>query len=245
MTDAPGVEVSIVMPAYNEENNIEKTVRECLSLLDREGIAGELVVANDGSQDGTLDILRRLSGEFSNLKVVDLGENVGYGGALMRAIEASRGRFVLTMDSDGQFDVGDLPRLLSEIKKNGYACVTGYRFRKRDTLPRVAANWGYNLLVRLLCGVSFKDSQCAMKIYEGDVIRRLDLEARGFPFPTEALVKLHHYGYRVGEIPIHHRPRPAGESKVRFFRTVRMMFLFLLYVRFKLALHKNRILYRL
>lgn len=244
MADEPGVEVSIVMPAYNEESTIEKTVRECFSLLDQEGIQGELVVANDGSEDLTLQILKRLSSEFEKLRVIDLEQNVGYGGALQRAIAVSRGRFVLTMDSDGQFDVRDLPFLLSEIKKNGYACVTGYRRRKKDTLPRVVANWGYNLLVRLLCGVSFTDSQCAMKIYDGDVIRGLDLEARGFPFPTETLVKLQHYGYKVGEAPVHHRPRTGGESKVRFFRTVRIMFIFLLYVRFKLALHKNRILYR-
>lgn len=236
--------VSIVMPAYNEEGNIEKTVRDCLQELARLGIPGEVVVTNDGSLDRTPEILRRLEAEVENLRFVDLRENLGYGGAMKKAIDASRGEYVVTVDSDGQFDIGDLPRLLEKIRE-GYDCVTGYRAKKKDTLPRVFANWAYNQLVRLLCGIRFTDSQCALKIFKGDVLRSLPIEARGFPFPTEALVKLSYQGYRITEIPINHHFREAGESKVKFFKTARIMFTFLLYVRFKLSLHRNRVIYHL
>lgn len=237
-------EISIVMPAYNEEANLERTVRECMELFKTKEISGEVVVTNDGSVDGTLKILERLQGEFENLRYVDLKENLGYGGAMMKAVDASRGEYVVTVDSDGQFDVGDVPQLLAKTRE-GYDCVTGYRTKKKDTLPRVIANWGYNLLVRLLCGISFKDAQCALKIYRGDAIRSLTMEARGFTFPTEALIKLSYCRYRIAEVPVSHRFREGGESTIRFFTTVRIMFIFLLYIRFKLALHKSRIIYHL
>jgi len=241
---ADQLQVSIVMPAFNEEGNIEKTVRDCLQELARDGIPGEVVVTNDGSRDRTPEILRRLQTEFDNLQFIDLKENFGYGGAMKKAIDASRGEYVVTVDSDGQFDIGDLPRLLEKVRQ-GYDCVTGYRAKKKDTLPRVFANWAYNLLVRLLCGIRFTDSQCALKIFKGDIIRSLPIEARGFPFPTETLVKFSYQGYRITEIPINHHFREAGESKVKFFKTARIMFTFLLYVRFKLFLHKNQVIYHL
>jgi glycosyltransferase involved in cell wall biosynthesis len=236
------IEVSIVMPAYNEEANIESTVRESMQVLERERISGEVIVTDDGSKDGTLGILERLGECYSNFRYVHLEQNVGYGGALKRAIDISRGEYVVTIDSDGQFDIGDLPRLLCKVRE-GHDCVTGYRTRKKDTLPRVLANRGYNFLVSLLCGLSFRDAQCALKIYRGEILRSLTLEARGFPFPTEALVKLHYCGGSIAEVPVTHRFRKGGKSKVSFFQTVRIMFIFLLYVRFKLALHKSRVIY--
>ena len=236
------VEVSIVMPAYNEEANIEGTVKECVELLAKERISGEVIVTNDGSQDATLQILERLKSHYPNLQYIDLKENLGYGGALKKALDLSTGEYVVTIDSDGQFDIRDMPKLLEKIRE-GLDCVTGYRTKKRDTLPRVIANWGYNLLVRILCGFSYTDAQCALKVYRGDVIRSIILEARGFTFPTEVLIKLKYYGYKIAELPITHRYRKGGESKVAFLRTIRIMFVFLLYVRFRLALHRNKVIY--
>jgi glycosyltransferase involved in cell wall biosynthesis len=236
--------VSIVMPAYNEAGNIEKTVTDCIDLLAREKIPGEVIVTNDGSTDDTLSVLKKLKERFDRFQFIDLERNLGYGGALKKAIDRSRGTYVVTIDSDGQFDIGDLPNLLSKIQE-GYDCVTGFRAKKKDTLPRVFANWGYNQLVRILCGIRFTDAQCAMKIFKGEIIRDLPMEARGFTFPTETLIKLNYQGCKVTEIPITHHFREAGESKVKFFRTVRIMFIFLLYIRFKLALHKSKVIYRL
>jgi glycosyltransferase involved in cell wall biosynthesis len=236
--------VSIVMPAYNEAGNIEKTVTDCVDMLQREQIPGEVIVTNDGSTDDTLSILKKLKERYENFRYIDLEQNLGYGGALSHAIDQSRGTYVVTNDSDGQFDIGDVPRLLEKIQE-GYDCVTGYRAKKKDTLPRVFANWGYNMLVKMLCGINFRDAQCALKIFKGDIIRELPMEARGFTFPTETLIKLNYQGCGMAEIPITHHFREAGESKVKFFRTVRIMFTFLLYIRFKLALHKSKVIYRL
>lgn len=237
------MKISIVMPAYNEEDNIEKTVTDCIDLLKREEIPGEIIVANDGSNDATLAILKKLKERFENFQYIDLKENLGYGSAMKKAIDLSQGEYVVTIDSDGQFDIGDLPRIWAKILE-GYDCVTGFRTKKKDTMPRVVANWGYNKLVWILCGIRFKDAQCAMKIFKGEVIRSLPMEARGFTFPTETLIKLNDQGFKITEVPITHRFREAGESKIKFFRTVRIMFTFLLYIRFKLALQKSKIIYR-
>ena len=237
------MKISIVMPAYNEEDNIEKTVTDCIDLLKREEIPGEIIVTNDGSNDATLAILKKLKERFENFQYIDLKENLGYGSAMKKAIDLSQGEYVVTIDSDGQFDIGDLPRIWAKILE-GYDCVTGFRTKKKDTMPRVVANWGYNKLVWILCGIRFKDAQCAMKIFKGEVIRSLPMEARGFTFPTETLIKLNDQGFKITEVPITHRFREAGESKIKFFRTVRIMFTFLLYIRFKLALQKSKIIYR-
>ena len=108
---------------------------------------------------------------------------------------------------------------------------------------RVIANWGYNLLVRIMCGIAYRDAQCALKIFVGDVVRSFAVEARGFTFPTEILIKLKYYGYNSEEISVSHRHRQGGESKVSFFKTIRIMFTFLLYIRFKRFLHEKRIIY--
>ena len=200
-------------------------------------------MANDGSTDGTGVALRELAARFANFRFVDLERNQGYGAAMKRAIDMSRGELVVTIDSDGQFDIGDAALLRKRLAE-GYDCVTGYRERKRDTLPRVVAHWGYNNLVKMLCGINFTDSQCALKIYHGDLLRSLPLEARGFTFPTETLIRMHNQGCRLAEEPVKHRFRKVGRSKLKFFRTARVMFTFLVYLRVKLALHDAGILSR-
>ena len=244
MTTREDILVSIVMPAYNEAGNIEKTVTDCAALLARENIPGEIIVANDGSTDATPRILRKLKERFENFHYIDLETNQGYGAAMKKAIDLSSGTYVATTDSDGQFDIGDVPRMLEKIRE-GYDCVTGFRAKKKDTLPRRFANWGYNLLVRAVCGVRFTDGQCALKVYKGDVLRGLPVEARGFTFPTETLIKLDYQGCKVTEVPVTHHFREAGASKLKFFRTVWIMFTFLLYIRFKLALHRKKVIYRI
>ena len=239
--DAPRPELSIVMPAFNEEANVTDTVRRTArSLADLEG-GIEILVVDDGSTDRTIEVLEGINGEVPSLRILAQPENRGYGVALRRGIAESRGRLVATIDSDGQFDPADIPDLRARLTGDT-ACVTGYRAQKKDTLPRVIANWGYNLLVRLLIGLRFRDSQCALKVFDGDVLRKTHTEARGFTFPTEILVKLTSAGHQVDEAPVRHYHRAAGESSIRFLRTTQIMFTFLLYMRFKLFLYKKKLI---
>lgn len=232
-----GVFISITAPAYNECENIEQVIADWQSIFAREGVQGEVVIGDDGSTDGTKDILRELCGRFDNLVVVDNPVNQGYGAALSSAIAHSTGRYVLTIDSDGQFDAGEYTLLLAEMGK-GYDVVTGYRRRKQDNLLRVVADRVLNLIIRILFRLSLRDTNCALKLFEGDVARNLTIEARGYPTPTELLVRAQTLGYRIGETGITHLERAGGTSKLKAFRTSWHMLLFLAYLKYKQMLFR-------
>ena len=236
-----GLLISITMPAYNEEQNIEATVKRCREVLDAEGLAGEIVVANDGSTDGTGRILEGLAATIPGLRVVTLAENSGYGSAMRAAIRAARGRFVVTTDSDGQFDMGDLPRLLAKIRE-GYDAVTGFRGEKKDSWAKVFGDKVHRRMTRVLTGIRYRDPQCALKIFDRETLFGLHLEARGYTFPTEALVKLDHGGGRTAEVEVSHLFREGGRSALNFFQTALKMSLFLFYLRFRRTLCRRGII---
>ncbi len=237
----PGVFLSITAPAYNERENIENMVTYWESVFARDGIQGEIVIGEDGSTDGTKDILRELQGKLDNLLVVDHAVNRGYGCALSSAIARSTGDYVLTIDSDGQFDAGEYTLLLAEMDK-GYDVVTGYRRGKRDVLLRVVADRVLNWIIRFLFRLPLRDTNCALKLFKGDVARRLTIEARGYPTPTELLVRAQTLGYAVGETGITHYERAGGQSKLKALRTSWHMLLFLAYLKYKQILFRAHVI---
>ncbi|MGQ9492171.1 MAG: glycosyltransferase family 2 protein [Anaerolineae bacterium] len=233
--------LSITAPSYNERENIERLVTYWESIFAHDGIQGEIIIGEDGSTDGTKDILRNLQRKFDNLVVVDHAVNQGYGYALASAIARSRGDYVLTIDSDGQFDASEYTLLLTEMQK-GYDLVTGYRRRKQDQPLRVIADRVLNLIIRVLFRLSLRDTNCALKLLRGDVARRLMVEARGYPTPTELLVRAHTLGYRIGEVGITHYERAGGKTKLKALRTSWHMLLFLVYLKYKQMLFRAKII---
>lgn len=240
MAEAP--ELSIVAPVYNEAEGIEQVVQYWLKVLQENSANAEIVLANDGSTDGTLEILENLSQKIPLLKVVSYTPNRGYGYALKTAIRASKGQWVITLDSDGQFDLADFPSLLKLQNEQQLDFVTGYRMKKRDNLFRVIADRSLNLIVRTMFSVSMRDTNCAMKLIRGDLARTLNIEAKGYPTPTEITVKLITLGAKTSEIGVHHLERLQGQSKLKFFRTIISFFRFLFYLRKKVRLYKAGIL---
>lgn len=238
-------EISICAPAYNEEEGIAQVVRYWAEVIRNDGIRGQIVVANDGSTDRTLEILRGLQGEIPFLVVVDYTPNGGYGYALSQAIAHADGDYVVTIDSDGQFDAAEYRLLLAELRRGGYDLVTGYRKGKRDTFVRVVADRGLNVLVRLMFGLRLRDTNCALKLLRRDVAQAIQIEARGYPTPTEILVKAQTLGYRIGEVGITHSERLAGQSKLKTFRTAWQMGWFLVYLKLKQILYRARVLNRI
>ena len=236
-----GVFLSITAPAYNERENIEHVIADWQNVFARDGIQGEVVIGDDGSTDGTKDVLPELQSRFDNLVVVDHPVNQGYGYALSSAIARSKGEYVLTIDSDGQFDAGEYTLLLAEMEK-GHEVVTGYRRRKQDNLLRVIADRVLNLIIRVLFRLPLRDTNCALKLFKGDVARRLTIEARGYPTPTELLVRAQTLGYRIGETGITHLERAGGTSKLKAFRTSWHMLLFLGYLKYRQLLFKAKVI---
>lgn len=234
--------LSVVAPAYNEEANIEAVIRYWQKVLQGCDYISEIVIGNDGSTDRTREILEGLAKEFPNLRVVNSQKNGGYGDALFKAVYASRGKYVVTIDSDGQFDLADYKLLLEECLKGQFDAVTGYRMGKKDTFLRVLADRVLNFIVRMLFGLKFKDTNCALKIFKGEMIRDMKIEAMFYPTPTETLLRLVQADAKIGQVGISHTERAGGKSHLKLFRTGWDMFWFLIYMRMKLFLRKRRVI---
>lgn len=235
------IALSIVMPAYNEEANITEVLARCANYLRGHGLTGEIIVVNDGSKDQTGAILTQLQQQYAELVVLTNEPNRGYGYSLQRAIQASRGELVATIDSDGQFEVFDLDALRPKLEPS-LAAVTGYRIKKQDSLGRVLADRGLNLIMKMMFGLRYRDTNCALKLYRGELVRTITIESMGYPTPTELLVKLTALGHKVGEAPVSHKQRSGGQSALKPLRTGLRMLAFLVYLRLKLCLYRAAII---
>jgi glycosyltransferase involved in cell wall biosynthesis len=242
-TDPDGkLRLSVAAPCYNEAEGIEAVLAEWDAALAGRPETAEIVLCNDGSTDGTGEVLERLRSRYPRLRIVHNATNGGYGRALASAIAATQGEYVVTIDSDGQFDLADAFDLLAELERGDYDGVNGWRMGKKDSVLRVHADRCMNLLVRVLFGVRLRDTNCAVKVVKGDVLRALRIEARGYPAPTEICLRLTASGYRLGEHGVTHRERAAGASKLHPWRTAWGFVRFLLYLRCKLKLHRGGII---
>lgn len=206
--------LSIVLPAYNEEGNIERAVRDAFGGAAKIPASCEVVAVNDGSRDGTAEILKGLSREYgSPLRVVEHPVNLGYGVALRDGFRATRGELVFYTDSDNQFDLGELADFMPLLESNHAAL--GYRIDRQDPWLRKFVSGGFNRLSSLAFGMSVRDLNCSFKLFKGDLIRALPLTTTDFFIDTELVARIHRGGYRYVQRGVRHYPRTAGRSTVR------------------------------
>jgi len=225
------LEFSIVVPLFNEEDNIEPLylgLKEVLEDLDGDY---EIIVVDDGSTDGSFQSLKRLHADDPLLKVVRLRRNFGQSAALAAGFDRAGGRIIVTMDADLQNDPADIPNLLDKMDE-GYDIVSGWRVRRQDTfvsrrLPSSVANW----LISSITGIKLHDYGCSLKAYRREVIQNVQLYGELHRF-IPALASW--MGVRVAEIPVSHHPRRFGKSKYDLSRTIRVL-LDLLTVKFLLS----------
>jgi glycosyltransferase involved in cell wall biosynthesis len=190
--------LSLVLPAHDEEANLEPVVRAALAALPGIVREFEIVVVDDGSGDGTPAIADRLVGEDARVRVVHHPRNRGYGAALRSGFAAARGDLIAFMDADRQFDVRDLARLASCA--DAYDVVAGYRIRRHDPWRRVLLGATFNLLVRVLFGVRVRDIDCGFKLFRADLLRGMRLEAPGALLNTEILALARRQGAKSFEL---------------------------------------------
>ena len=202
--------LSLILPAHNEEGNLEWVVREALAALPAAFQRSEVIVVDDGSADATPAIAARLVAEDPRVRVIRHPRNQGYGAALRSGFAAARGDWILFMDADRQFDIREVVKLAPLA--GSYDIVAGYRLKRRDSLRRVALGATFNLVVRLLFGVRVRDIDCGFKLFRAELIRSLELRAPGALINTEILALAHRQGAALVEIGVNHYPRPAGEQ---------------------------------
>ena len=210
--------LSVVLPAWNEEAVIARTVQAVVETLSRLAPDYEVVVVNDGSQDRTGEIADALAAANPRVKVVHNRPNRGYGGALIAGFNAASKELTFFMDSDGQFDIHDIANLIEHIED--YDAVLGYRQHRQDAFPRKVNAWGWKLLMRLLFGLKVRDIDCAFKLYHTKLVRRANVQAQGAMVNTEMLVKLNRLGYRWTEVPVNHYQREGGKASGANLRVI-------------------------
>ncbi|OFV86967.1 MAG: hypothetical protein A3J75_00375 [Acidobacteria bacterium RBG_16_68_9] len=212
-------ELSVVLPAYNEEANIETVVRNVAAYLGPRGFDYEIIVVNDGSRDRTGAILTQLAHELPRLRPQHHPENRGYGAALRTGFAAAQKRYVFYMDGDGQFDIADLDRLLPPASED--CIVTGYRMQRRDPFVRRLNAWLFGrFLVRVLLGVRVRDLNCAFKLIPRAVLQDMTLESTGALINAELYGRAVRRGIGIREVGVNHYPRPAGVQTGAHLRVI-------------------------
>ncbi len=214
--DEATVDLTIAVPVYNEEGNVEALCEEILATLRTLGKTFEIIFVDDGSKDGTRPILRRLSETIPGVRAVFFRRNFGQTAAMAAGADLARGRTLIFMDGDRQNDPADIPRLLEKIAE-GFDVVCGWRKDRKDKavtrkLPSIIANG----IIRRVGGVPIHDLGCSLKAFRREVIKEVKLYGemhRFIPIYANAV------GARITELEVNHRARVAGVTKYGLMRT--------------------------
>jgi len=211
--------LSIVIPLYNEEENVHILYEKLKASLDLLKMEYEILFVDDGSTDRTLSILEEIQAKDKSVIVLSLRRNFGQTAAFAAGFDFARGDVIVTMDGDLQNDPADIPKLLEQIKDHDL--VSGWRKKRKDPfftrrLPSIIANW----LISKVTGVKLHDYGCSLKAYRRDVIKNLKLYGEMHRFiPAVASW----YGVRVAEVETVHYPRLRGKSKYGISRTIKVV----------------------
>ena len=229
------VDVSVVLPVYNEVDNLVPLHAELTGALAALGRSYEIIYIDDGSRDTSFEVLRRIREKDPRVRLVRFRRNFGQTAAMAAGLERTTGDIVITLDSDLQNDPRDIGRLIARLEE-GYDLVSGWRQDRKDDffsrrIPSLTANW----IIRAITGVHVHDYGCMLKAYRGDMARELRLYGEMHRFIPAIAADL---GARVDEIVVNHRPRVAGTSKYGISRVVRVV-LDLLTVKF-LSVYSTR-----
>jgi glycosyltransferase involved in cell wall biosynthesis len=222
------LDLSVVIPVYNEEENLPLLWPELRGVLDGLGLTYEIIFVDDGSHDRSADIVRGLRDADPRVRLVRLKDNAGETAATDAGFQATRGRRIVVMDADLQNDPHDIPRLLQHLDQ--WDAVTGWRVKRGDgdSLVRRVSSRVANRTRNWLSGDTIQDSGCTFRAFRRECVRGLVLY-RGFHRFIPTVLKMR--GHRLVEIPVNHRPRRFGGSKYGVFNRVFVAFADLLVVR--------------
>ncbi|MBN2246018.1 MAG: glycosyltransferase family 2 protein [Candidatus Aminicenantes bacterium] len=224
-------ELSLVIPAYNEEENIDELYKETVNACEKLNRSYEIIFIDDGSIDRTFQIMKELHHRDPNVKVIRLRKNFGQTAALSAGFDRTRGEIIITMDADLQNDPADFHLLLAKIDE-GFDLVNGWRVKRKDKflsrrLPSIIAN----RLISLITGVKLHDYGCTLKAFRKDVIKNLKLYGELHRFIPAIASTI---GVNIAEVQVNHRPRIRGKSNYTIFRFIKVI-LDLLTVKFLLS----------
>jgi dolichol-phosphate mannosyltransferase len=222
-TDLGIISLSMVAPAYNEENNIDLFTRTTDQALIELGLSDyELIIVDDGSYDGTWEKLRSLENDFQRLRIYRHEKNIGYGAALLNGMTKAKMKYIAYTDTDMQFDLLDLSQFFSFL--GDFDVVLGYRENRSDPSHRILIANGYNELCSRIFDIpGIRDIDCSLKLISKTAFESIEPKRKGFGFDLEIVTKLIKKGYSVAQVPVNHRQRHSGGSKVNLFQVLRTL----------------------
>ena len=219
MTDNFSKDLSIIISLYNEEESLSELVAWITSVMQKEGYSYELIMVDDGSQDGSWNIIRKLSADNPNIRGISFRRNYGKSAALYEGFKAASGRVVVTMDADLQDSPEEIPEMYDMVVKQGYDIVSGWKQHRQDNkLTKNLPSKLYNATARWITGIKLHDMNCGLKAYKNEVVKNIEVYGemhRYIPYLAK------NAGFsRITEKPVHHQKRKYGKSKFGIERFV-------------------------
>ena len=220
------IEISVVVPVYNEEGNLPVLIPKLVDVLKGFGRSYEMIFVDDGSSDESRRILKEMASEHASLRILRFKENRGLSTALVAGMREARGEIIVTLDSDLQNDPADIPRLLEYLDR--YDMATGWRQKREDTwLKKISSKIG-NLVRNWVSGENIQDSACTLRAFKKECIQEIPV-FNGMHRFLSTLVKMR--GFGIIEVPVAHHPRRFGKSKYNIRNRMVRSFIDLLAVR--------------
>jgi glycosyltransferase involved in cell wall biosynthesis len=227
-----GPEISVVIPMRNEAQNVDELCSELSSSLSGFGRAYEIIAIDDGSQDTTFDQLTRWQAKDSRFRVIRFRRNFGQTAAFAAGFDHARGRYIVTMDGDGQNDPRDIPGMIDQVEKGPFDIVCGWRkVRKDPFLSRRLPSLIANRIISFTTGIKLNDYGCSLKVFRAEVVKPIKLYGEMHRFLPAIASE---FGVTIGERVVNHRARLYGKSKYGISRTIRVI-LDLLTVKFLIS----------
>ena len=240
-------ELSIIIPAYNEENRIKNTLLIISDYIFEKNLNTEIIVVDDGSKDRTTEVIKHYQGKIKNLKLIALGKNYGKGYAVKKGIDESKGKYILFTDADNSTPIEEFEKLFKELKENDAQIAIGSRYlsdsKVKIAQPRYRILMGRmgNILIRIFLIDGIKDTQCGFKLFTHEAAREIFSlqKVRRFGFDMEALVVASSLGHKIIEVPVSWFN--SAESRVRPIKDAFITLKDLVYIKLNLLSGRYRV----
>lgn len=208
------IAISVIIPVYNERDSLNELTQSLKDTLDAYGRNYELIFVDDGSKDGSFELLRDLMKTLRGIRIVKFQMNYGKSAALSTGFESARGEYIVTIDSDLQDDPNEIPCLLDKLAE-GFDLVSGWKKHRKDPVSKRLPSKIFNLVTSIATGIRLHDHNCGLKVYRRNVVKKISIYGelhRYIPAMAHAL------GFRVTEMIVQHHQRKHGKSKYGIWR---------------------------
>jgi glycosyltransferase involved in cell wall biosynthesis len=202
--------ISIVIPVFNEENNISPLYQELIEVLGKLDLSYEMIFIDDGSTDNSYQKLADIHATNQLVKVIQFRRNFGQTAAFAAGFDNAQGDLILTLDADGQNDPNDIPKLLLTMKEGDYDFVTGWRVNRKESLVRRILSSTANKIISRSTHLVIHDRGCSLKVFKRDIVKNIQLYGQLHRFLPELASAV---GVKIAEVPVNDRTRISGKSK--------------------------------